>query len=312
MRAWGIATVVGVLAGLVTGWLPPDRLVTFGFVVPILAAVGLVRLERRLEARRPLAIAATTALALAMLAGAFISWNRQEPFLSKDEVRAAGVAGAAASGLDAGVPLAFLVNETDPSVTFLATRAGNVIRASVPPDRIRDVVVVVPPLVGGSADPERRALERITSADLREAESNSGRPAEVFVLAPFDAVDRPPEALVVDTATSSGRAEAAPLEPSSPLGIAVSSALVLALVWAIGFGWARAVVEDPVAATAVAPALGAGALVLSGIALERLGLAIEQVAGGWIASALAGAGGYAAWLVLERRSRSRPAPQVQQ
>ena len=81
-------TFVGVAFALVTGWLPADRFVTFGFAIPILAALGLVRVWHRLERRRTLAVVVTSALTLAMLAGSAIAWDRQEPFLSDDEVRA--------------------------------------------------------------------------------------------------------------------------------------------------------------------------------------------------------------------------------
>jgi hypothetical protein len=311
LRAWGIATVLGVLVGLVSGWFPPDRLVTFGFVVPILAALGLARLSRRLEPRRALAVSAVAALTVAMLAGAFIAWDRQEPFLSEDEVRTATIANGTVSGLDAGVPLAFLVNEPDETVSFLAARANNVIRASVPPDRIRDVLVVVPPADGPAEGAERRALERLTAADLREAEDRAGRPATTVVLTPFDPIDRPPGALVVDPAEPSDEPVAVdPLQPSSPWRIVASSLLVLALVWAVGLGWARFLVADRVAAAALAPALGSAALVLSAVALERLGVAIDAAVGAWVVSGLAGGCGYVAWAVLERRPHARPAPEI--
>ncbi len=305
--------MAGVAVGLATGWFPPDRFITFGFVVPILAALGLVRLMRWLAPRRALAIAAALGLTVAMLAGAFISWNRQESFLSQDEVRAATIANDAVSGLDAGVPLAFLVNEPDASVSFLATRAGNVLRASLPPDRIRDVVVVIPPRPDGVADEERRALERITAEDLLRAERTSGRPAAVFVLTPFDRVDRPPGALVVDPATPRTDLTAIdPLEPSSGWAIALSSVLVLAFLAVVGYGWARVAVPDALTSSAIAPALGAGAIVLAAVALERLGVRIDGAAGAWVVSALAGGCGYVVWGVLQRLARPRPAPEVEE
>ena len=128
-----------------------------------------------------------------MLAGAIIAWNRQEPFLSEDEVRAVTIAGHALDEVALGTPVVFLVNEADDSVTFLATRAGNVIRAALPPERIRDVVVVVPAL-DGAAGAERRALERLTAADLAAAEERSGRAAVTIALEPFDAIDQPEDA----------------------------------------------------------------------------------------------------------------------
>ena len=88
LRSWFVLTFAGVAFALVTGLLPADRFVTFGFAIPILAALGLVRLWRRLERRRALAVVVTAALTIAMLAGSAIAWNRQDPFISEDEARA--------------------------------------------------------------------------------------------------------------------------------------------------------------------------------------------------------------------------------
>ncbi|MGZ8604443.1 MAG: hypothetical protein ACXWX9_06755 [Actinomycetota bacterium] len=304
LRAWAIATVLGVVVGLATGWFPPDRFVTFGFVVPILAALGVVRLGRSLPSRRALALAVVAGLTLAMLAGAFIAWNRQEPFLSEDEVRAAAVAGATDAG--EGTPLVFLVNEPGPGMSFLATRAANVIRASVPADRIRDVLVLVPRTRGDVGD-ERRALQRISARDVRDAEDAAGRPATVFVLRPFDELDSPGDAVVIDPALEADDPDA-PLRPASPASIAASGVLALTLLALAGYGWARLVTSDRVAAAAVAPALGAAALVLVAVGAERLGFPIGGGAGAWAVSALAGGCGYVAWRVLERRPAPGPSP----
>jgi hypothetical protein len=304
-------TVGGVAVGLLTGWFPADRFVTFGFVVPILAALGIVRLLGWLRHRRVAAAVAAAALTVAMLAGAFIAWNRQEPFLSVEEVRAATIANGIAARLDAGVPLAFLVNEADETVSFLAARAGNVIRAAVPPDRIRDVVVVVPP-AGQSGGSERSALERLSVADLREAERTSGRPGAVFVLTPFNEIDQPDGARVIGGASPRpDPAAVEPLEPSSPAAIALSALLVLLFASAIGYGWARVATDDALRAAATAPAAGAAALVLVAVGLDRVGLQIGDAVGAWLVSAVAGGGGYLAWGILERRARPRPAPQVE-
>jgi hypothetical protein len=311
LRSWFVLTFVGVAFALVTGWLPPDRFVTFGFAIPILAALGLVRLWRRLERHRALAAVVTAALTLAMLAGSAIAWNRQDPFISEEEGRALRVANKAVSQLEPGTPLAFLVNEPDDTVSFLATRAGNVIRAGVPPDRIRDVVVVVPPLETGTGSVERGALERLTARDLAAAEDRAGRSAAVIVLTPFDEVDRPPDALVVDPSVPVKDVYAVePLEPSSAAGIAWAAVVTLALLCVAGYGWARIGLADTITAAAAAPAIGAAMLILVATALDALGLPLGR-AGALAASALAGGGGYLIRFVLERRTGSGPAPQVE-
>ena len=313
LRSWFVLTFVGVAFALVTGWLPADRFVTFGFAIPILAALGLVRLWRRLERRRALAVVVTAALTLAMLAGSAIAWNRQDPFLSEDEVRALAVANEAVSRHQPGTPLAFLVNEADDTVSFLATRAGNVIRAGVPPDRIRDVVVVVPSLGGAPASGERGALERLTARDLSAAEARSGRKAEVIVLTPFDEVDRPTDTLVVDPSVQvKDIFPVDPLEPSSAAGITWASIAALLLLTVVGYGWARIGLADTVTAAAAAPAIGAAMLILVGTALDALGVALGTTVGALAVSAIAGGGGYLIRFVLERRAGSGAAPQIQE
>jgi hypothetical protein len=303
LRSWFVLTVVGVAFALVTGWLPPDRFVTFGFAIPILAALGLVRVWHRLERRRTLAVVVTATLTLAMLAGSAIVWNRQDPFLSEDEVRAIAVANETVSRLEPGTPVAFLVNEPDDTVSFLATRAGNVIRAGVPPDRIRDVVVVVPSVGGAPASGERGALERLTARDLSAAETRSGRKAEVIVLTPFDEVDQPTDALVVDPSRpAKDFYPVDPLEPSSAADIAWASIVALALLTVAGYGWARIGLADAITAAAAAPAVGAAMLILVGTALDALGVALGTTVGALAASAIAGGGGYLIRFVLERRA----------
>jgi hypothetical protein len=313
LRSWFVLTFVGVAFALVTGWLPADRFVTFGFAIPILAALGLVRVWRQLERRRALAVVVTAALTLSMLSGSAIAWNRQDPFLSEEEVRALAVANEAVSRLEPGTPVAFLVNEPDDTVSFLATRAGNVIRAGVPPDRIRDVVVVVPSLGGAPASGERGALERLTARDLSAAEARSGRKAEVIVLTPFDEVDQPTDALVVDPSRpAKDFYPVDPLEPSSAAGIAWASIVALALLTVAGYGWARIGLADAITAAAAAPAVGAAMLILVGIALDALGVALGTTVGALAVSAIAGGGGYLIRFVLERRAGSGSTPQIQE
>ena len=55
----------------------------------------------------------TVALTLAMLAGSAIAWNRQEPFLSEDEVRAITIANDARRGSRPPGAARFTVNEPD-------------------------------------------------------------------------------------------------------------------------------------------------------------------------------------------------------
>lgn len=327
LRAWGLVTIVGVGVALASGLAPADRFVTFGFVVPILAAFGLVRLWDALASRRVLAVAAAGALGVAMLAGAWIAWDRQEPFISGLEALRVSDAAPWIAAAEARTTLVFPVNADDPEVTFLATRAGNVIRAGVPADRIRDVVVVVPaPASDETPSPVRAALSRVTLGDANAATAASGGRHLDVLLAPFDRVDvagantsgSPWTRVSAGVFLSDAGAGDVPrrsseLRPSSPGGIAWSTIAVLAIAWVVGYGWARAALQRPVQAAALAPTFGAAALTIAAIALERLGRSVTggNVSGSVI-SAVAAGGGYVAWLVLERRARTRATPQVEQ
>ncbi|HYZ13212.1 MAG TPA: hypothetical protein VFA08_06340 [Actinomycetota bacterium] len=316
LRAWGAVLVGGVIVALPTGWLPADRFVTFGFVVPILAALGLVRVVRWFDQRRRRALGIVVAVALvgAMLGGAFIAWNRQRPFLSDAEVATATTANRLISGVEPGVPLVFLVDEQDGALSFLATRAGNVIRGAVPPDRIRDVVIWAP-LGDRNGDVERRALADLTGRDVDTAVDRSGQEAELFVLTPFYDVDElgvPREATVIDPRSGPliDGDPVQPLEPASRAATAASAALTLAFLWVVGYGWARTVFTNTLSAAATAVAIGAAGVTLSAIALERLGVPLDATAGAWTVSVLAGGSGYVLWRVLERRAIANSSPQV--
>lgn len=315
LLAWGLVTVGGVGVGLATGLAPADRFVTFGFAVPILAAIGLVRLARTLAPRRALALLACGGLAVAMLAGSWIAWARQEPFVSALEVARVTAASRWIAATPPGTALVFPVDQPGPAVTFLASRAANVIRAAVPPDRIRDVVVIVP-APRGPADRVRRALTRITLADAERAAAERGGRRLDVLLAPFDRPDAGAAGgtwrrvargvfLSGEPGTVPERPAPAPdpLEPSSPARIALGTVAVLAGLALAGFGWSRLLVPGTAPALALSPAIGAAAVTLSAVALDRLGVPLGAAPGGAAASVLASGGGYLAWLA--RRARER-------
>jgi hypothetical protein len=257
-----------------------------------------------------------------MLAGAWIAWDRQDPFLSELEVARVTDANPWTARATPGTALVFPVNDDDPAVTFLATRAANVIRAGLPPDRIRDVVVVVP-APEGDVPITRRELTRVTLADADAAIAERGGRHLDVILAPFDRVDldeaRTPGSpwtrvssgvfLTGDVGGADPGAPVQPLEPSSPGGIVWATVATLALLAAAGYGWARVALADGVRGLALAPAFGMAAISLWAITLERLGVPLDgESTAGLLTSAVAGGSGYLMWLVLERRARARPTP----
>ena len=322
LGTWSVLLVVGVAISLVTGFVPAVRFFSFGYVLPILAGLGLVRLYRW-GAKRRRAVAAVVAVAIGagIVLGPALTWIRTKPFVSRTELSRAAVAGRIASAAPAGTPVVFVVDTGQRNVSFHATRANNVIRDAVPPSLIRRVHLYVgsaenylmglPTLTGGVP---HDTMSRLYLKDVRGIRSR----AVAFVLAPLnrpffddargdgDLVSRgvielrphPPTPAVA----TGGPAD---LPPSTGWKIVLASVAALVLVFALGLGWARATLPGSVAA-ALAPAFGAGGLILGAILFERLGAPLT----GWgppVVSAVVAGGGYLA-MFLRRRGRSRHEP----
>jgi hypothetical protein len=208
-----------------------------------------------------------------------------------------------------------------------------VIRASVPPDRIADVHIVVANYIadGTPVDEERRLLTQVTAREVQRAIANSGGRvlfARVDAFFPFvltedveplhGPVDGPVVVPGVKIASRGFPAAAAdepvdPLEPSSPAGIVIASVAALALLWVVGYGWARTAV-DGTAAVALAPVFGLSALILGAVVADRVGAPLNGWVGPTAVSAVAGCGGYLLLFLLgaERETVADPAPQVEQ
>ena len=333
LRAWLVVIVAGIPVGLLTGWFPADRLITFGYAVPILAAFGIVWLYARLSAGRAGArwAAAVCGLALVLMAaGSFIAWHRQNPFITEEQTDQLEVVNRYAAAAPPHVPIVVRVDTGDETATFAALQAANVIRASVPPDRIADVHIVVDPFTedGSPPDDERRLLSEVTTREARAAIADAGGRAllaRVDAFFPFALtanVERPADGpIVVPGVRAAGlgfQATAAadpvdPLEPSSPARIVVASVAALALMWIVGYGWARTAV-DGTSAMALAPVFGLSALILAAVVADRVGVPLDGWVGPTAVSAVAGGGGYLLLFLLgaERLAVADPPPQVEE
>jgi hypothetical protein len=330
LRAWLVVIVAGIPVGLVTGLFPADRLITFGYAVPILAGFGTVWLYGRLTASRAgprVAVAACTVLVVAMAAGSFIAWGRQAPFITQKQATQLEVLNRYVAGAPADATIVVHVDSGDETPTFAAMQAANAIRASVPPDRIAGVhIVVASDQTTGTPDEERRLLTEITAREARTAIADAnGRVlfARLDVFFPFGLTEEgETPAEPVDTVAPGVRIDAQgfdprpapgpidPLEPSSPVGIVEASIAVLALLWIAGYGWARTAM-DRTAAVALAPAFGAAAITLVAVAAERAGLPLDGWVGPTVVSTLAGGGGYLCRIRLGAQGQAVTAPPSQ-
>ena len=317
--AWAAFTLVGVPVGIATGWFPPERVMTFGFALPILAAQGVTWVWERTEPRRRLTVASTVVLLGLFALPALQTQGSQQPYMTRGDLAAATLVGRIAETLPTDTPLVIVVDDPDRFVTFNATNVANIARAAVPADRADDVYVFVGTLDDLEAgrptergEEEYDALSRITLADLPDGER------AIFVapewnLDPSQLVDDglvtwraaavgadPAEGAEVRSSVPDPRplpASDDELAPSSPLTIALSGPAVLAFLWFVGAGWARWTFDDRVAVAASAPAFGVAALTIAALALERLGVPLDGWWGPALASVLAALCGYALRIV---------------
>ncbi len=294
--SWAAVTVVALPVGAVTGWFPPERVVTFAFAIPALAGLSIAWVGGRLRARigTGLAVAAVVTLVALIGLAAIESWREQAPLLTEEELASSTLAGRIADTTPQGTPLVFVVDEKGSTSIFQAVKNANVIRAAMPPDRVGDVHIFlgeVDDLLAGRPTLRGKEPYDTLSAQLL-ADIPEGERA-VFVVSAFDRSDRSagdPRLTEWDPGVASTLPGARPLDPLpgelrsvSSVWIVGATLAIAALLWAVGFGWARLVFADLVTAAAAAVGFGVAALALSALVIERLGVPL----GGWWGPALA-------------------------
>ncbi len=318
--SWLAVIAIAIPVGWITGWFPPDRIVTFGFAVPIGAAISLVWILRRHHTHPWVTRVVVVVLAGWMIVGALLAWGRQAPFVSVREANVARAAMLRVSGSD--IPIVVIVDDPDASATFLGARAANILRAASAPDRAEDVHVVV----GSVTDffdgrPTRRgdaqydALARLTFED-----ATRDLHTLVLVLEPFYRGDDLGDATQLTELEPGlwssqnlpefslvGGPDVLDFGPSSPGGIALATIGILLVLDVLGLGYARTSFDDRAVVLGTAPAFGTASLSLAALLLDRLGLRLVEVPVALAASALAGFGGLALFLVVQRQ-RDRRAP----
>ena len=147
LAAWTVVTIAGVLVGLAWQPYPPHRIVAFAYCLPLLAATGTVVVCDRLPR---FAKAITAAVIIAAAATSLLIWiEAPRPFADP------AAAGAEAIAPDIARSRGLIVVDLTPgtNATGIAViRTTNLLRAAVPPDRIRDVTVRFPAPVADDTD----------------------------------------------------------------------------------------------------------------------------------------------------------------
>jgi len=244
-----------------------------------------------------------------MLAGAGLTWARERPYadpLTVDQVQRAG---EMIRQEPANTSLVFVVDEPRADLAaYRTTNWGNILRAYLPPDRIADVHLyygTAENLLAGkstpSEDPTQESLSRIYLEDLQRSEQLD---LKIFRLSSMTRSAWQPVDGVTDVVSDDPpvMSQMNPRLPE-PDSIMLKGLLMFVAITAIGAGWARTVTRRPDATLALAPAFGAAALILTGVALDRLGLRLDGPLVPISGLAVGLAGYLAAWLT-EREVQS--------
>src|SRR4051794_5950071 len=230
--AWSVVTVLGVSAGIIGRWFPPHRIVAFAFCLPLLATIGLGVIGERLpRLATPIVVVVVGAVAVC----AIWLWIRAPRPYTDPAVSAAAAVPPAVDGTS-GTVVVDLPADGDATAVGVI-RSLNVLRATVPGDRVRDVVLRYPPPVEGDAD--AMSVWRATE-DAAVRELASGSPEVTAPTAP---------------------APAPPISPAADLLATIGWLVACAIA---GAGWCRASGHVGLTLIERATGTGLGALILGG------------------------------------------------
>ncbi|MEP6758275.1 MAG: hypothetical protein ABJB55_03685 [Actinomycetota bacterium] len=292
--AWCAVLAIGVVVGIARQPFPPHRVIAFGFCLPILAALGLEAIAVRLWRTGPLIV---IAMIVVVAASATVTWmHAPRPF---DAPVAASIPQDTVlwSASPTGTPVIVDLPTRGPGAVAAVLRAANLVRAEVPPEWIRDVLVRFPR--PATADPEAYALWVDTESQVQRAvASASAAPREIRIDgATTSAVPLAPGASVVAATTDGGP------QTTTPLAIAAVALVSLLVLGLAGAGWAQAAGVTGIGVAERAPAMGVAALILTAVVVDRLGVRITRPVAITLAILLSAAG-YLVAAIGRRGSRS--------
>ncbi len=323
LLAWCAVVAAGYVAKVFLHLaVPAHRFLAFALAIPVLGVIGILWGARLLaKVNRILAAALVVAAVVLMANVAHGEWFAAKSWIDPAKVRDAATTAAylEAAHVPPGRPVVFIVQTRDWSAAALF---GHMIRATIPPDRIRDVYVYV----GSAASyrSHRPDASRISARYFQRVEPVYARHPVAVILSAFnqtyyqqwagphpDLVIRDRVAVVVGPRPpadipSSGPPIGPPLNALSLPYLGALAAGVFAVLLLIGLGWTFVLLRRwlrPQELLAVAPAVGVAALVLGGIVIDRVGVRLVGVGGALAPVAIAGAGYAAAWLSVRRRGR---------
>jgi hypothetical protein len=288
--AWAGTGLLCIGVGLAWQPFPPHRIVAFAYCLPLLAAIG-VGVVRQRAPRIAAGLAAASVVAVVVAAS--VSWAAaRRPF----DDPTAGDAARAAAALAAAPPGRAVVDlpPTTRSSAIVVIRATNLIRAAMPADRVRDLVVRFPEPNG--TRPETTSLWQESEAAATQAAA-SGPTAEVRL----DPVGGPPS--LAGAIQLTAPTTAAFRTPSAG-DVALGAAGWLVVCWVTGVGWCAAAGCRGVGLATLPVAMGLALLIVVGVCVDALGTGLGS---GWVSFATVGTvaltGVVAAWATSRRAAR---------
>jgi hypothetical protein len=339
VAAWAVVATGGIAFGAITRALPPHRFLELLVVVPgVLAlaeAVAWAAAWTRGRAGVWAAWAVAVAAALVLALPGVIAWyatGAPKPWIDPTGLREATAMASFVDRLPARTPFIVVVSPFGPAGTESTALKERTIRAALAPDRQEDLHLFVGTLAdleaGRRTSTPNPAMNAATLPYWRDVRRLLAERPPSFVLRSFAPAEfgvRPSAAAVLAPGVASlpGRVSIGgePIAGSRPLpalpegfpGVlrsAVWAGSFLALLWAAGLGWTLALSgsrEPAPVWIALAPAVGAGGLILVGTIVSRSGAALDGTAT-WIAWVLTAASGAVAASLARRRDRMAAAP----
>jgi hypothetical protein len=322
--------------------VPAHRVVGFALGIPILAAAAVTGVARLMTSRGPPVVRAVGGLAGAALvlagvwytvATGYHAWSENPKSIDPGAYEQALTAGRYLQDAHIDRPVIFVTNPQTRDPRLALYENFGLVRAAVPPEAIaRTFVYLGDPALLRNGQPTRRpndkAYNKSSRKYFRYLKPYLDADPVVFVLEAQNKNTRfqgslpgswalTPDVTVVEgPRVESARPRPVRLEPLSQGTLVGWTAAALALVWVAGIGWSAGLVDGGWwERVALAPAIGIAALVVVGLAANRLGAGLLGTSGVAIAAATAllgwGAFGVRAWRpwrrLVGRRDRQRPA-----
>jgi hypothetical protein len=331
--AWLAVAGVGVGLSLRGRQIPGARFLLFALPAPVLVGLGVATvaglIARRRSAWRIVVAGATAALVVAGLAVPGVRYIRSQVSPLKGKI--AGQlqeAGAYVTGLPAGTPVVVVVDEPGLAGAYSPKLHLNVIRSVMPAKVAANTFVYVgdpanllagtPTLIANPTLQWELDYNTISRSTWAQAEPALRAGAVVLILRGYDR-----EGFDATLAQDPGRQVAVrllvlrgPLRPVSVSGgirgpskasAVVATLWILVVLMVLGWGWAgiglRGTPAGRLDRACLAPAIGAGAGVLSGLGVAGVGLDPAGPAGAVMLAIVTVAG-----LVLDRRLAHRAPP----